>query len=79
MSTNIMTSEWTIVLSDDHGSNVTTFIDKTIVLPRTFATGSIHDNRFCYFALVGILFEVLRILLVAMLVTAIINMHYLTV
>ncbi len=35
--------------------------DKTIVLPRKLATGSIHDYMFCYCPLVGILFEVLRI------------------
>ncbi len=35
--------------------------DKTIVFPRKLATGSIHDYRFCYCPLVGILFEVLRI------------------
>ncbi len=34
---------------------------QTIVLPRTLATGSIHDYLFCYCPLVGILFEVLRI------------------
>ncbi len=35
--------------------------DKTIVLPKKLATGSIHDYLFCYCPLVGILFEVLRI------------------
>ncbi len=35
---------------------------QTIVLPRKLATGSIHDYLFCYCPLVGILFEVLRII-----------------
>ncbi len=35
--------------------------DKTIVFPRNLATGSIYDYLFCYCPLVGILFEVLRI------------------
>ncbi len=34
---------------------------QTIVLPRKHATGSIHDYLFCYYPLVGIVFEVLRI------------------
>ncbi len=34
--------------------------DKTIMLHRKLATGSIHDNLFCYCPLVGILFEELR-------------------
>ncbi len=34
---------------------------QTIVLPRKLATGIIHDYLFCYYLLVGILFEVLRI------------------
>ncbi len=36
--------------------------DKTIVLPRKLATGSIHDYFFCYCPLVGILFEELRMI-----------------
>ncbi len=35
--------------------------DKTKVLPRKLATGSIPDNIFCDCPIVGILFEVLRI------------------
>ncbi len=35
---------------------------QTMVLPRKHATGSIHDYLFCYCPLLGILFEVLRIL-----------------
>ncbi len=34
---------------------------QTVVLPRKLASGSIHDYLFCYYPLVGILFEVLRI------------------
>ncbi len=34
---------------------------QTIVLPRKRATGSLHDYLFCYCPLVGILFQVLRI------------------
>ncbi len=37
------------------------YLYQTIVLPRKLATGSIHDYPFCYCPLVGILFEVLRI------------------
>ncbi len=44
----------TMVASEQH-------LHKTIVLPRTLATGSIHDYLFCYCPLVGILFEVLII------------------
>ncbi len=36
-----------------------------IVLPRNLATGSIHDYLFHYCPLVGILFEVLRIVCAA--------------
>ncbi len=36
---------------------------QTIVLPRKLTTGSIHDYLFYYYPLVGILFEVLRIVL----------------
>ncbi len=35
---------------------------QTIVLPRKLTTGSIYDYLFCYCLLVGILFEVLRII-----------------
>ncbi len=35
--------------------------DKTIVLSRKHATGSMHDYIFCYRPLMGILFEKLRI------------------
>ncbi len=35
--------------------------DETIVLPRKLATGNIHNYLFWYCPLVGILFEVLRI------------------
>ncbi len=34
---------------------------QTIILPRKLITGSIHDYILCYCPLVGILFEVLRI------------------
>ncbi len=34
---------------------------QTIVLPRKLTTGGIHDYLVCYCPLVGILFEVLRI------------------
>ncbi len=34
---------------------------QTIVLPRKLTTGSIYDYLFCYCPLVGILFEVMRI------------------
>ncbi len=36
--------------------------DVTIVVPWQLSTGSKHDYRFCYCPLVGILFEVLRII-----------------
>ncbi len=35
--------------------------DITIVIPWQLSTGSIHDYMFCYCPLVGIVFEVLRI------------------
>ncbi len=35
---------------------------QTIVLPKKLSTGNIHDYLFCYCPLVGILFEVLRIM-----------------
>ncbi len=56
-----MTSDWTIVTSQQHLYQTIVQFDKTIVLPRTFVTGNIHDYLFCYCPLVGILFEVLRI------------------
>ncbi len=61
-------SDCTIVTSGHHGIISEQYLyqtivqfDKTIVLPRKRATGSIHDYLFCYCPLVGILFEVLRI------------------
>ncbi len=45
----------TMVVSEQH-------LYQRIVLPRKHATGSIHDYLFCYYPLVGILFEVLRII-----------------
>ncbi len=44
----------TMVASEQH-------LYQTIVLPRKFATGSIHDYLFCYCPLVVILFVVLKI------------------
>ncbi len=43
-----------MVVSEQH-------LYQTIVLPRKLTTGSIHDYLFCYCPLVGIIFEVLRI------------------
>ncbi len=54
-----MTSDCTILTSGQHVKIVQ--FDKTIVLPRKLATGSINDYIFCYYPPVGILFEVLRI------------------
>ncbi len=51
----------TIVTSEQHLYQTIIQFDKTIVLPRNFATGSIHDYLVCNCSLVGILFEVLRI------------------
>ncbi len=56
-----MTSDSTILMSGQHLYQTKVQFDKTIVLPRKHATGSIHDYIFCYCTLVGILFEVLRI------------------
>ncbi len=56
-----MMSDCTIVTSRQHLYQTIVQVDKTIVLPRKLATGSIHDYLFCYCPLVGILFEVLRI------------------
>ncbi len=56
--------ECTIVTSGHHGNIIKTFIsnkDKTIILARKLATGSIHDYLFYYCLLVDILFEVVRI------------------
>ncbi len=64
---SIVTSDCTIVTSghlvasEQHLYQTIVQFDKTIVLPRKCATGSIHDYLFCYCPLVCILFEVLRI------------------
>ncbi len=51
-----------MVASEQHLYQTIIQFDKTIVLPRKLAKGSIHDSLFCYCPLVGIiLFEVLRI------------------
>ncbi len=47
--------------SEQHLYKTIIQFDKTIVLPRNLASGSIHDYLFCNCSLVGILFEVLRI------------------
>ncbi len=52
----------TIVTSEQHLYQTMVHFDKTIVLPWKLATGNIHDYLFCYCPLVGILFEVLRII-----------------
>ncbi len=57
-----MTSDCTIVTSEHLYQTIVQF-DETIVLPRKLATGNMHDYFFCYCHLVGILFEVLRILM----------------
>ncbi len=54
-----MTSDCTIVTSEQHLNHTKVQFDETIVLTRKLATGSIHDYFFS--TLVGILFEVLRI------------------
>ncbi len=51
----------TMVASEQHLFQTIVQFDKTIVLPRKHATGSIHKYLFCYCPLLGILFEVLRI------------------
>ncbi len=56
-----MTSTSTIVTSEQHLYQTIVQFDKTIVLPRNLATGTIHDYLFCNCPLVGIIFEVLRI------------------
>ncbi len=61
--TTIVMSDCTIVTSghqSEHLYQTIVQFDKTIVLPRKLATGSIH--LLCYCPLVGILFEVLRII-----------------
>ncbi len=50
-----------MIASEQHLFQTIVQFDKTIVLPRKHATGSIHDYLFCYCPLLGILFEVLRI------------------
>ncbi len=50
-----------MVATEQHLYQTIVQFDKTIVLPRKFATGCIYDYPFCYCPLVGILFEVLRI------------------
>ncbi len=59
-----MTSDCTIVTSEQHLYQTIVQFDETIVLPRKFATGNIHDYLFWYCPLVGILFEVLRIVII---------------
>ncbi len=54
-------SDCTIVTSEQHLYQTIIQFDETIVLPRKLATGNIHDYFFSYCPLVGILFEVLRI------------------
>ncbi len=50
-----------MVASEQHLYQTIIQFDKTIVFHRKHATGSIHDYIFCYCPLVGILFEILRI------------------
>ncbi len=54
-----------MVPSEQHLYQTIVQFDKTVVLPRKLATGSIHDYMFCYCLLEGILFEVLRIVSVS--------------
>ncbi len=49
------------MVASEHLYQTIVQFDKTIVLPRKLAIGSIHDYLFCYCPLVCILFEVLRI------------------
>ncbi len=51
-----------MVASEQHLFQTIVQFDKTIILPRKLATGSVHDYLFHYCPLVGILFEVRRIL-----------------
>ncbi len=60
--TTIVTSDCTIVTSEQHLYQTIVQFDKTIELPRKFAIGSKHNYLYCYCPLVGILFEVLTIL-----------------
>ncbi len=50
-----------VVASEQHLFQTIVQFDKTIVLHRKLATGSIHDYLLYYCPLVGIVFEVLRI------------------
>ncbi len=52
-----------MVASEQHLYQTVVQFDKTMVLPRKLATGNIHDYLFYYCPLVGILFEVLRIVI----------------
>ncbi len=56
-----MTSDSTIVTSEQHLYQTIVQFDKIIVLLRKLARGNINDYLFCYCPLVGILFEGLRI------------------
>ncbi len=56
-----MTSDCTIVTSEQHLYQTIIQFDETIVLPRKLATGNIHDYLFGTAPIVGILFEILRI------------------
>ncbi len=58
-----MTSDCTIVTTEQYLYQTIVQFDKTIVLPRKLATGNIHYYLFCNCPLVGILFEILRIAL----------------
>ncbi len=49
-----------VVASGQHLYQTIEQFDRTIVLPRELATGSIHDNLLCYCPLMSILSEVLR-------------------
>ncbi len=49
------------MVASEHLYQTIVHFDKSIVLHRKFATGSIHDYLFCYCPLEGILFDVLRI------------------
>ncbi len=51
----------TMVALEQHLFQTIVQFDKTIVLHRNLATGSIYDYLFCYCPVVGILFEVLQI------------------
>ncbi len=47
----------TMVASEQHVFQTIVQFDKTIVLPRQLATGSMHDYLFGYCPIVGILFR----------------------